>query len=111
MHSATPHLSLWYALVTLTGVVAAVVIYVLTRDVVWTARSYVSSFVAMGPAIDRSARGDHGDIGDHILPDIESWLMTHEQRVDIVGVPVRGGPRTVDVERLRTNPELNLGLR
>jgi len=37
--------------------------------------------------------------------------MMHEQRADIVGVPVGGGSGTVHVGRLRTNPELKLGLR
>jgi len=52
MHTATPHLSLWYALVTLTGVVAAVVIYVLTRDVVWT----IVALVATGAVVRQLVR-------------------------------------------------------
>jgi hypothetical protein len=36
MHASSGHISLWYILMTLTGVVAAVVVYILTTDVVWT---------------------------------------------------------------------------
>jgi branched-subunit amino acid transport protein len=36
MHASSDHISLWYILMTLAGVVAAVVVYILTTDVVWT---------------------------------------------------------------------------
>jgi hypothetical protein len=36
MHASSHHISLWYILMTLAGVVAAVVVYVVTSDVVWT---------------------------------------------------------------------------
>lgn len=36
MHAPSDHISLWYILMTLAGVVAAVTVYIVTSDVVWT---------------------------------------------------------------------------
>lgn len=55
MSRPIPHATLWALVIALIGVITAVIVYILTTDVVWTAVPLLLSVAAARPLLRRRA--------------------------------------------------------